>query len=66
MAKSVKFVPYERGAGLGVDTLPAEIWVDEGMTMELYDFGAEVDVSAPPPDQVGDLKKLIQAGQGGS
>jgi hypothetical protein len=84
-------------AQLGVDTLPAEIWVDdEGrmrklaltvdyskaenpdgsprdlgklrmtMTMELYDFGADVDVSPPPADQVGDLKTLIEEQVGGS
>jgi hypothetical protein len=81
-------------ATLGVDTLPAEIWVDEEgrmrkltfsvdlskaklpdgasasgvlhMTMELYDFGVRVDVAAPPADQVGELRTLIEAQQKGS
>jgi hypothetical protein len=81
-------------AQLGVDTLPAEVWVDEEgrlrmltftvdlakaalpngakatgtlrMTMELYQFGVDADLSPPPADQVGDLETLISRQAGGS
>ncbi len=31
-------------------------------TVELFDFGTEVDASEPPPDQVSDLMSLLQQG----
>ncbi len=76
--------------GMGVDTLPVDIWLDEegllrrqrmtldlskmgGATggggptesvvdLELYDFGADVDVAPPPADEVTDFAKLQGAG----
>jgi hypothetical protein len=35
---------------------------DMKMTMELYDFGVEVDVEPPPANQVTDIQELIQQG----
>ena len=35
---------------------------DMVMTMDLYDFGIEVDVEAPPKKQVTDIQKLIDQG----
>jgi hypothetical protein len=35
---------------------------DVTLRMELYDFGVEVDVEAPPEDQVTDFQELVQAG----
>ena len=32
-------------------------------TMEMYDFGVEVNVEPPPDDQVTDIQELIQQGQ---
>lgn len=34
-------------------------------TIDLFDFGADVNVSPPPPNQVSDLQKLLKQGQGG-
>jgi hypothetical protein len=34
---------------------------DMAMTMELYDFGLEVDVEPPPAGQVVDIEKLTRA-----
>ena len=34
-----------------------------GLTMEMYDFGTEIDVEPPPANEVIDLQELI--GQGG-
>jgi hypothetical protein len=36
------------------------------VAMELYEFGIQVDVEAPPENQVVDLLQLIEAQQGGS
>ncbi len=35
---------------------------DMTMTMELYDFGVEVDVEPPPRNQVMDLSELLGPG----
>jgi hypothetical protein len=79
-------------AQLGVDTLPADVWVDEEgrlrkltfavdlskvqtpsdvqasgtyrMTMELYDFGTDVELQLPPPERVGDLAELTRRERG--
>jgi hypothetical protein len=37
---------------------------DMTMTMELYDFGVEVDVEPPPESEVTDIQELIQQGSG--
>jgi predicted transcriptional regulator len=37
---------------------------DMTMTMELYDFGVEVDVEPPPESEVTDIQELIQQGAG--
>lgn len=70
----------------GLETIPAEVWIDgdglvrrielayEGMEftpgqkgdmdlrLELYDYGVEVDVQAPPADQIMSFQDLLQAG----
>jgi hypothetical protein len=70
----------------GLETIPAEVWIDddglvrrielayEGMEftpgqkgdmnlrLELHDYGVEVDVQAPPADQVMSFRDLLQAG----
>jgi hypothetical protein len=59
--------------GRGEETLPVELWVDDDgrvrrvtlehdgqeATADFYDFGADADVQAPPPGEVGDLSSLM-------
>lgn len=76
-------------AEAGLETIPAEVWIDgdglvrrielayEGMEftpgqkgdmdlrVELYEYGVEVDVQAPPADQVMPFQDLLQAGAAG-
>jgi hypothetical protein len=47
--KGMRFAPGEEG--------------DMTMTMELFDFGVEVDIQPPPANNVTDLQDLL--GQGG-
>lgn len=42
---------------------PGQPQGDMTMTMELFDFGADVDVEPPPDDEVIDLQELIQKEQ---
>ena len=61
--------------GTEEDALPVEVWIDDdglvrrlrvtygqraaSVTVELFDFGADVDVEPPPADQVTDLDELF-------
>lgn len=64
---------------LRTKTIPTDVWIDAdgrarrltysttkpkaSVTIELFDFGVDVDASPPPPDQVTDLNELLgQAG----
>jgi hypothetical protein len=39
--------------------------VRTAMAMDLYDYGAQVDIAAPPSSQVFDATELAQQGLGG-
>jgi hypothetical protein len=66
-------------AKLGTSTLPADVWIDDGgrarklsftrdaadVTLELYDFGVDVDAVPPPVSDVVDLAELLGGGQPG-
>jgi hypothetical protein len=66
-------------AKLGTATLPADIWIDDAgrarklsftqdaadVTLELYDFGVDVDATPPAPSDVVDLAELLGGGQAG-
>jgi hypothetical protein len=66
-------------AKLGTSTLPADIWIDDAgrarklsftqdaadVTLELYDFGVEVDAAPPAASDVVDLAELLGGGRAG-
>ena len=71
---------YDRAiAKLGRSRLPADVWIDDAgrarklsftqdaadVTLELYDFGVDVQAAPPPASDVVDLAELLGGGQAG-